>query len=78
MQLIENWDAVLKKAWSIKFSIAASVLGGIEVAVQLVRPAGIPDGLFAGFAAAVSMAAAVARMFQQQELSGGGNAATSK
>ena len=69
MQLIEDWDAVLKKAWSIKFAILSSVLGGIEVAVQLVKPAGIPDGVFAGFAAAVSMAAAVARIFQQQELS---------
>lgn len=70
MQLIENWDEVLKKAWSIKFTILATVLGAIEVAVQLVKPAGIPDGVFAGIAAMTSLAAGVARLLQQQEITG--------
>jgi hypothetical protein len=68
MQLIENWDAILKKAWSIKFSVLSAVLGGLEVAVQLVQPAGIPQGAFAGFAAMVSIAATVARVMQQKEM----------
>lgn len=70
MQLIEDWDSVLKKAWSVKFSILAALLGGLEVAVQLVKPSGIPDGIFAGFAAGTSVAAGIARLLQQQELSG--------
>lgn len=71
MRLIEDWDKVLRKAWSVKFSILAALLGGAEVAVQLVKPAGIPDGAFAGIAAAVSIGATLARLLQQQELSGG-------
>jgi len=78
MQLIEDWDAVLKKAWSVKFSILAALLGGLEVAVQLVKPAGVPDGIFAGFAAGTSVAAGIARLLQQQELSGGGNGTSSQ
>lgn len=74
MHLIENWDAILKKAWSIKFSALSAVLGGLEVAVQMVQPAGVPQGAFAGFAAMVSVAAAVARVMQQKELTGGEHA----
>lgn len=70
MQLVEDWHAIVTKAWSVKFSILAALLGGAEVAVQLVKPAGIPDGVFAGIAAMVSIAATVARVMQQQELSG--------
>lgn len=73
MKLIEDWDKVLKKAWSVKFSILAALLGGIELAVQLVKPAGVPDGAFAAFAAVVSIGAAFARILQQQELSGAKN-----
>jgi len=74
MQLVEDWDQILKKAWSIKFSVLAALLGGMEVAVQLVKPAGVPDGVFAGFAACVSVAATLVRVLQQQELSGGKDA----
>lgn len=70
MKLVENWGLIAKKAWSFKFSILAALLGGAEVAVQLVKPAGIPDGVFAGIAATVSMSAAIARLLQQQEISG--------
>lgn len=69
--LIEDWDKVLRKAWSVKFAIAAAILSGIEVAVQFVQPAGIPNGVFATFAGFVSVAATFARVMQQKELSGG-------
>lgn len=68
MQLVEDWSAILKKAWSVKFNIAAAILGGLEVAVQFIEPAGVPKGAFAGFAAAVSMGAIVARILAQKEL----------
>ena len=74
MKLVEDWDKILKKAWSVKFSVLAALLGGMEVAVQLVKPAGVPDGVFAGFAACVSVASTLVRVLQQQELSGGDNA----
>lgn len=71
MKLVEDWDKILTKAWSVKFSILAALAGGAEVAVQLVKPAGIPDGAFAGIAATISIIATIARVLQQQELSGG-------
>lgn len=74
IELIDDWQAVLKKAWSLKFSVLAALLGGAEVAVSMIQPAGIPGGAFAGIAAGVSLAAGIARLVAQQELSGAGNA----
>jgi hypothetical protein len=72
-ELIEDWQAVLGKAWSMKFSILAAILGGLEVGVQFVQPAGIPNGVFAAIASAVSLAAGIARLIAQKELSGAAN-----
>lgn len=71
MKLVEDWDKILTKAWSVKFCILAALLGGLEVAVQMVKPAGVPDGAFAAFSALVSVGATCARVLQQKELSGG-------
>jgi len=73
LELSEDWRAVLTRAWSMKFSILAAILGGLEVGVQFVQPAGIPNGVFAGIASVVSMSAAIARLVAQRELSGGSN-----
>lgn len=71
IDLIEDWQAVLRKAWSVKFNIAAAVFGAAEVVVALVRPASIPNGVFAGIAAVISVAANVSRLMAQKELSNG-------
>lgn len=71
--LVENWQAILKKAWSIKFTGASLLLSAAEVYVQLVQPAAIPGGIFAGIAGAVSLAAGVARLLAQQEVSSASN-----
>ncbi len=68
-QLIENWPAVLKKAWSIKFTGLSLMLSAAEVYVQAVQPAGVPGGVFASIAGAVSLLAGVARLLAQQEVS---------
>ena len=73
IQLIDGWRAVLKRAWSFKFSLLASVLGAAEMAVQFYQPPGIRPGVFAGIAGGVSLASALARLVAQQELSGGKN-----
>ena len=70
MTLIEDWDVVLKKAWSVKFNIAATLFGAAEVVVALVNPASIPNGIFAGIAATISIAANVARIMAQKAISG--------
>ena len=71
MQLIDNWQAILEKAWSVKFNIAATMFGAAEVVVALVQPASIPNGVFAGIAAVISVAANVSRLMAQKELSNG-------
>jgi hypothetical protein len=67
MTLLEDWDEILKKAWSVKFNIAATIFGAAEVVVALVQPASIPNGVFAGIAAFISIAANVARVMAQKE-----------
>lgn len=66
--LIDDWKAVLQKAWSGKFNVLSALLGGAEVAVAIIEPAGVPRGAFAALAAFVSMSATVARIMAQQEL----------
>lgn len=71
MELVSDWQAVLKKAWSVKFNIAATLFGAAEVVVALVQPASIPHGVFAGIAAAISILSNVSRVMAQKELSDG-------
>lgn len=71
MELVSDWQAVLKKAWSVKFNIAATLFGAAEVIVALVQPASIPHGVFAGIAAAISILSNVSRVMAQKELSDG-------
>ena len=71
LALIDDWRAVLKRAWSIKFNAAAIVLGAAEVGVALVKPAGIPNGVFAGIAVLISIGANVSRLLAQKEISHG-------
>lgn len=73
MQLVENWRAVLSKAWSVRFIIAAALLSGLEVALpiiqqQLEEANIIPRGAMALLAALVSAGALVARVKAQPEM----------
>jgi hypothetical protein len=68
MNLIENWQEIITKAWSVKFNIAATLFGAAEVVVAMVQPAAIPAGMFAGIAAFISIAANVARIMAQKEM----------
>lgn len=66
-KLIDDWERVLKRAWSVKFNIAAALFGGLEVAVSIWQPDGVPHGAFAGVAAVVTMMAVGARVLAQKE-----------
>jgi hypothetical protein len=68
MNLVENWQAILTKAWSIKFTALSIMASAAEVVVQLIQPAGIPNGMFASIAGAVSLLAGVSRLLAQQEI----------
>ena len=69
MNLIPEWQLILAKAWSVKFNILATLFGAAEVVVALVQPASIPNGVFAGIAATVSILSNVARVMAQKEIS---------
>lgn len=71
LALVDDWKAILAKAWSVKFNIAATLFGAAEVAVALVQPAAIPNGVFAGMAAVISILSNVMRVMAQKELTSG-------
>ncbi|SEN31369.1 hypothetical protein SAMN05428959_1011134 [Duganella sp. CF517] len=73
IKLIGDWRAVLKRAWSVKFNVLAALLGAAEMVVLFYQPASIRPGVFAGIDGGVSLAAALARLVAQNELSGGKN-----
>lgn len=70
MTRIENWRAVLTKAWSMRLIILAALLSGFEVALPIMReaiePLGlIPPGVFAGLSFVATAAAGIARLVAQ-------------
>jgi hypothetical protein len=65
--LISNWEEVLKKAWSVRFGILATVFASMEAfftAMEGVIP-GLPQGLLAGVGATLAAAGIVARILDQ-------------
>lgn len=68
-ELIEDWRAVLKKAWSFKFCGLAFALTVTEVYVSLMRPDWIEPLVFSGLSAVCMLAAMFARVVAQKELS---------
>lgn len=71
MGLIRDWPRVLRKAWSLKFTAAAGLLGAAEVFIAIAQPSGMPNGVFAGIGALVSLLAFVARLMAQEEMRDG-------
>lgn len=70
MKLIEHWQRVLCRAWSIRLIIMAGVLTGAEVALPLINGViDIPRGVFAAASAVASAGAFIARLVAQQEVS---------
>lgn len=64
MKLYENWQIILKKAWSIRFMVIAGVLSGVEVILPLFHE-NIPKNLFAALSMVFVAAAFVARLVAQ-------------
>jgi len=70
MRPVANWQAVLRRAWSIRLIVIAGLLSGIEVALPLAGDAlPLPSGLFAGLSLLVTAAAFVARIVAQKGIS---------
>lgn len=68
MKLLDDWRAVLRKAWSIKFMLLAALLSGFEVVMSILQPSNVlPPGVFAALAGVVTSMALVARLMAQNE-----------
>ena len=70
MSLVRDWRRVLKRAWSLRLIVLATIFSGLEVAVQFLQddfePL-FPKGVFAIIAGVVSIAAFVARLMAQKK-----------
>lgn len=67
MKLVDNWKAILLKAWSVRFNIVAILLGAVEAMLPLFETE-IPRGSFAILAAVITAGSMAARIVAQQEL----------
>lgn len=67
MNLVANWQRVIRKAWSIRLMILAGFLSGAEVILPLFIDA-IPRNVFAVLSMLTVMGAMVARVVAQKEM----------
>lgn len=68
MNLIDDWQVVLRRAWSIRWIAAAAVLSGLEVALPFMQSfVAIPDRMFAIGSGLCTAAAFVSRILAQGE-----------
>lgn len=68
MRLLSDWQAILRRAWSIRLMLLAGLLSGAEVILPLFVEA-IPRNLFAVLSMLTVMGAMVARLLAQKGLS---------
>jgi hypothetical protein len=69
MNLVPNWKRVLRRAWSVKFNLLASVLTGFAAALPVLMDK-MPPVWFLLLCAVVPLAAAVARLVDQPKMRG--------
>jgi hypothetical protein len=68
-QLVANWRAVLKNAWSVRLMLLAALASGIEVALPLLQGVlPVPPGLFAILCLVATVGAFIARFVAQKTL----------
>ena len=71
MKLLDNWQRVLARAWSMRLMALAAVLSGVEAALPFAQGwLPVPPGIFALLSLVVSTGAFVARIVVQQSVSG--------
>lgn len=67
MQLYDNWKAILKQAWSIRFIVLAGVLSGIEVILPFFADS-MPRGIFSLLSFFAVAAAFISRIVAQKNI----------
>ena len=68
VQLVPQWKRVLRKAWSVKLTLLAALLGGIEIALPLFADSA-PRHVFLGPSIVVTVGACIARLVAQPSMS---------
>ena len=68
-RLYADWRRILRHSWSIRFALLAALLSGLEVVLAVfTSDPPIERGTFAALSGAVTVLAAVARLFAQTKL----------
>lgn len=70
MKPLHDWKRVARKAWSFKFALLSAALSAIEFALPYFAPEQ-PSRRFAAAAAALALAAAIARLVAQPRMHDG-------
>lgn len=66
-KLIEDWRAVLTRAWSLRFIILAGLFGGVEMALPLFTDS-FPRNIFTAVTVFVCVGGAVSRFWAQPKM----------
>ena len=71
LELIPEWQRVIRRAWSIRLIVIAGILSGCEVALPIIdQVVSIPRGVFAALSGLVTCGAFVSRFVAQENLKG--------
>ena len=66
LRLLPDWKRVLRKAWSVKFNLISSVVGGVAAALPAFADR-IPPTWFLSLCAVLPLAALAFRLLDQSE-----------
>jgi hypothetical protein len=70
VEVVWNWRQVLRRAWSIRLILLAGLFSGLEVAFAVFADnPPIPRGTFASLSGFTTMAAFIARVIAQKDVS---------
>jgi hypothetical protein len=67
--LIDDWQWVLKEAWSIRLTLLSGLFGGLEVILPLFVDS-MPRGVFATLSVLTAIASGAARVIAQRREDG--------
>lgn len=69
MRLVDNWRAVLTRAWSVRLMLLAGLLTGVEAALPFLGElVPLSPGVLAGVTLIIVMGALVARLLAQKSV----------
>jgi hypothetical protein len=67
VKLVQDWQRVLRKAWSMRLMVLAGLLSAVEVALPFFQP-DLPRGWFALFSGLTVGGAFMARLVAQRNM----------